>query len=252
MAVEEARVHVLRDLRRLLRWQSMLGITGFGATEELRRFLRPRPQRREEARAQGQTRQVAGKRGETLQGFREELAGCRRCPMHLSRQGMSLGRGTAGGRLLFVGDWSRQQGGAFASEVVLGTQEDQMVLRMAAAIKLTPEDIALTNLLKCCPLPGDEPSQACVECCRDHLEMEISLIQPAALCLLGGTAAQIVLRQRVPLARLRGRRCAYRCGAETIPAMPTFHPSLLLRQPECKKAVWQDLQCVQRWLAGIR
>jgi DNA polymerase len=30
--------------------------------------------------------------------------------------------------------------------------------------------------------------------------------------------------------------------------MPTFHPAFLLRNPERKRAVWEDMQMVQREL----
>jgi len=34
-----------------------------------------------------------------------------------------------------------------------------------------------------------------------------------------------------------------------IQVMPTYHPAYLLRNPQEKRAVWQDMQAVQRALA---
>ncbi len=242
-------LRLLRELRGLLRWQGMQGITGYPVSAGLRIFLRtkgPSLPQRSSSRSETTAPPQAG--SDSLQFFREELAGCRNCPLHAARLGLSSGRGSAGARLMFVGDWSRQGEGDFSPEVVLGVAEDAMVVRMTAAIQLPPEAIYLTNLLKCCPLPGQDPAPACVDCCLEHLSREISLVRPAVLCLLGGLPAATLLRQQAPLARLRGRRFKYQISAGSIPVMPTYHPNLLLRQPDFKAAVWSDLQAMQRWL----
>ena len=35
-----------------------------------------------------------------------------------------------------------------------------------------------------------------------------------------------------------------------VPAMPSFHPAYLLRQPHLKRESWKDLQAVRDKLAG--
>ena len=42
---------------------------------------------------------------------------------------------------------------------------------------------------------------------------------------------------------MRGR---WRLYKGRIPVMPTFHPAYLLRTPEAKRDVWEDLQAVVR------
>jgi len=240
-------LRLLRELRGLLRWQGRLGITGYPVTEGLRRFLqpaRPSPVRRSAAATPQGT-------GESLQCFRAELASCRNCSLQATRLGLSLGRGVPGARLMFVGDWSRQQEADFSTDVVLGVEEDAMVARMAAAIRLPPETIYLTNLLKCCPQPGMEPDPACIACCQEHLSREIALVRPAVLCLMGGPPTAALLRRQAPLARLRGQRFSYQAGGGAIPVMPTYHPHLLLRQPDFKTVVWSDLQAIQNWLLEL-
>jgi DNA polymerase len=43
---------------------------------------------------------------------------------------------------------------------------------------------------------------------------------------------------------MRGRFHQY----QGIPLMPTFHPAFLLRNPEAKREVWNDLQLVMKEL----
>jgi DNA polymerase len=67
------------------------------------------------------------------------------------------------------------------------------------------------------------------------------------LCALGAFAAQTLLRTEERISRLRGR--FHTLG--TIQVMPTYHPAFLLRNPQYKRAVWEDMQLIQRAL-GLR
>ena len=57
-------------------------------------------------------------------------------------------------------------------------------------------------------------------------------------------AAVTLLRVDTSLAQLRGRWHTY----EGIPLRATYHPSFLLRQPDMKRAAWQDVQAVMERL----
>ena len=58
---------------------------------------------------------------------------------------------------------------------------------------------------------------------------------------LGTFAAKALLKTNDPISRLRGRVYDYR-GAKLI---PTFHPAFLLRSPERKRDVWDDMKKVR-------
>ena len=62
---------------------------------------------------------------------------------------------------------------------------------------------------------------------------------------LGGFAIRTLLRTDDAVSRLRGRVFDYR-GAKLI---PTFHPAFLLRSPERKRDVWEDMKQVRALLA---
>ncbi|MGD9072338.1 MAG: uracil-DNA glycosylase family protein, partial [Desulfobacterales bacterium] len=55
-------------------------------------------------------------------------------------------------------------------------------------------------------------------------------------------AAQTLLQTKTPISRLRGR--FYDCmGAKLL---PTYHPAYLLRNPEQKRAVWEDMKLLMK------
>ena len=72
-----------------------------------------------------------------------------------------------------------------------------------------------------------------------HAQLET--IHPRHIIALGGTAAKYLLGVNRPMNRLRGRFYEHPSGARLL---PTFHPAYLLRNPNAKRDVWEDVQMV--------
>jgi uracil-DNA glycosylase family 4 len=82
------------------------------------------------------------------------------------------------------------------------------------------------------PLPDEAGN------CRAFLERQLELVRPKFICALGATAAQNLLGTSIPIGMLRGSFQDYR----GIPVLCTFHPAYLLRTPEKKREVWEDMK----------
>lgn len=184
--------------------------------------------------------------------LRLAIEDCCLCDLVSGRQGLVFGAGTVGARLLIIGDYS-SQGDGFSSTTLFGTAEDAMLWNMIRAIGLTPEDVYVTNTVKCCPLAARQPEKESEQRCLAHLRREIELLRPTIICAMGEAAARSVLGGSESALRLRGRFHPYRYGGEAgerIQIMVTFHPRFLLEYEDMKKAAWKDLQMIQRLLQG--
>jgi len=82
------------------------------------------------------------------------------------------------------------------------------------------------------PLP-DEAAH-----CREYLERQLELVQPKFICALGACAAQNLLGTKLSIGKLRGQFQQYR----GIPVLCTYHPAYLLRSPDKKRDVWEDMK----------
>ncbi len=187
---------------------------------------------------------------EQFAALHQDIRSCRLCDLTSARQGQVVGAGTVTARLLIIGDYSSQTAGCSAT-TLFGAEEDTLLWNMMRAIGLSPEDVYVTNTVKCCPLPPDPPEAIHAQRCLAYLRREIELVRPRIICAMGEAAAQSVLEGSEPVSRLRGRFHRYRYGhegADTIPIMVTFHPRFLLGCPDMKKATWLDLQMIQRQL----
>jgi DNA polymerase len=72
----------------------------------------------------------------------------------------------------------------------------------------------------------------------------LAAIRPQVICALGTFAAQTLLKTDAKISQLRGRFHSY----EGVPVMPTFHPAYLLRNPNEKRKVWEDMRLVMQAL----
>ena len=76
-----------------------------------------------------------------------------------------------------------------------------------------------------------KPNAAEVTACRPWLDLEIELVQPRAIVLLGATAAQSLLGRAFRVTKDRGKPIRSRL-AEIVVA--TVHPSSILRAPDAE------------------
>lgn len=170
---------------------------------------------------------------------------CRNCRLHAGRTQVVFGTGDPTAALVFVGEAPGHdedvQGEPFVGPA------GQLLTRIIAAIGLTREQVYLLNVIKCRPPQNRNPQPDEVAACRPILQAQLACLQPRVICALGAFAAQTLLQTEEKISRLRGR--FHMLGA--IQVMPTYHPAYLLRNPQYKRAVWEDMQRIQGVL-GLR
>jgi DNA polymerase len=177
-----------------------------------------------------------------LRVIQEDIGDCTRCALHTGRHTIVFGDGSANTRLFFVGE------GPGADEDAQGLpfvgRAGQLLNNMITAMGLTREVVYIANVVKCRPPSNRTPEPDEANTCSPFLFRQIDVVRPEVIVALGATAATYLLRQRQPLAGLRGRVHAFR-GSKLI---VTYHPAFLLRDPRQKKEAWADLQIAMREL----
>ena len=182
---------------------------------------------------------------ERLQGIRDELGDCTRCRLHDGRTHLVFGVGRPDADLMFVGEAPGRdedlQGEPFVGRA------GQLLTRIIEAIDLRREDVYIANVIKCRPPQNRNPERDEVETCRPFLFAQIDTVRPRVIVALGSFAVKTLLDDdRIPISRARGRVYACR-GAKLV---PTFHPAFLLRSPDRKRDVWEDMKRVRSILRG--
>lgn len=183
--------------------------------------------------------------GEDLQAIRGDLGDCRRCKLAPTRRNIVFGIGNPRADLMFVGE------APGADEDLQGLpfvgRAGQLLTRIIQAIDMRREDVYICNILKCRPPQNRNPEGDEIAACQPFLFRQIAAIRPRVICALGTFGAQTLLRTKEPISRLRGQFIDFH-GAKFI---ATFHPAYLLRNPNEKRKVWEDVQKIRDYLRSL-
>lgn len=187
--------------------------------------------------------------GFDLSALDADAQSCIKCKLHEGRNTVVFGVGNPNADLMFIGEApgadEDRQGEPFVGRA------GKLLTDIIKAMKLTREDVYIANVLKCRPPGNRNPEPDEVETCSPYLIRQIELIQPKIIVALGSFAAKMLLDTKTGITALRGEFHAYALAHQsdnTPVIMPTYHPAYLLRNPNAKREVWEDMQQVMELL----
>ena len=190
-----------------------------------------------------------------LSALATDAAGCTKCGLHETRNSVVFGVGNTSADLMFIGeapgaDEDRQ------GEPFVGRAGQLLTQIIESGMRLKRGDVYIANVLKCRPPGNRNPESDEVETCSPYLVRQIELIQPKVIVALGSFAAQMMLGTKVGITKLRGEFHECKVDGLQVPphkkppvVMPTYHPAYLLRNPNAKRDVWEDIKKVLAFLA---
>jgi uracil-DNA glycosylase len=243
----------LQSVRSLLLYHCSIGVEDYPATGDVIRFLESQGSVKQSCKV-SRERLDTGPAAGTTAGAGDQIAvevrSCTRCNLHLQRLSPVPGEGGYHPRVLFVGGWlSGEEGIRMPDGMVFGQEEDIMISRMLLAMKLPSEQAFITNIIKCAVPHACQPADENISACSSFLFRQIMDLSPEIICTMGSTPTRALLKNNQPLSRLRGKFYLFAVsGEKSIPLVPTYHPSFLLRNPELKRAAWEDLQDIAKYL----
>ncbi|HAP43024.1 MAG: hypothetical protein A2087_11495 [Spirochaetes bacterium GWD1_61_31] len=181
---------------------------------------------------------------DSLETINQEVSRCLKCRLAGSRSRTVPGQGVARPLVLVLGeapdDADDASGQVFSGEAGL------LLDRMLAAIDLSrQQNCYLTQLVKCHPPLGREPAPDEQRACLWYLRRQLALLRPQAILALGRSPAQWLLGCKDGLQKLRGR--IY--DRDGLPCVVSHGVGNLLRDPELKRPVWEDLKLLKQILA---
>jgi uracil-DNA glycosylase len=220
---EPEMITTLEDIKTFFRLLAENGYQGFECSKESLEKIKSWG--RNEVRA-----------SETLEEIRTDLGDCRRCRLSEKRKNIVFGAGDSHARLMFVGEgpgYDEDQMG----EPFVGAA-GRLLTKIIEAINHTRDQVYICNIIKCRPPGNRNPMSDEIEVCFPFLKRQIASVKPDIICALGTFAAQTLLETKSPISKLRGSFYDY-MGSKVL---PTYHPAYLLRNPEKKRDVWEDMK----------
>ncbi|RMH48847.1 MAG: uracil-DNA glycosylase, partial [Alphaproteobacteria bacterium] len=188
----------------------------------------------------------------TLAELREAIAAFDGCALKHSARSCVFADGNPAARVMVIGEAPGREEDRLGKPFV--GRSGQLLDRMLAAIGLSRDHpdparaVYITNVLPWRPPENREPASDEIAMMKAFLTRHIALADPDILLLMGRSAAATLLDSTAGITRLRGSWHMV-LGR---PALPTFHPAALLRNPALKRVAWADLLALQARLEAPR
>ena len=177
-------------------------------------------------------------RAAALAAVARDVAACTRCTeLARTRTQTVFGTGNPYARIVFCGEAPGADEDRLGKPFV-GRAGQLLTDILVKGMKIRREDIYILNILRCRPPGNRTPLPVEATACREYLERQLAIIQPEFICCLGAVAAQNLLGTDTTIGRLRGRVHDY----DGIKVICTYHPAYVLRNPQAKRPVWEDVQ----------
>lgn len=159
------------------------------------------------------------------------------------RKHVVFGVGNPEARLVFVGE-APGEDEDIQGEPFVGKAGQLLTKIIENGMGLKRSDVYIANILKCRPPNNRKPLPDEADRCKQYLIEQLEVIQPEVIVALGATGVEGLLGL-TGITKLRGKWLTYKLpSGKEILVMPTFHPAFLLRDPNQKKFVWEDMKAV--------
>jgi DNA polymerase len=188
----------------------------------------------------------------TVTELAEALAAFDGCPLKLTATNLVFADGNPTARVMVIGEAPGADEDR-AGKPFVGVS-GQLLDRMLGWIGLDRNKAYITNVLFWRPPGNRQPTPAEIAACLPFVERHIELVSPDVLLLVGGASAKTLLARSEGITKLRGRWFQYESAgmSRPIPALPTYHPAFLLRQPAQKREAWRDLLLLRERLGQAK
>ena len=162
---------------------------------------------------------------------------CNKCTLSETRNNVVFGKGSLDAKILIIGEApgkdEDQTGQPFIGRA------GKLLNDILFSMKLTREEVYITNTVKCRPPDNRNPSNDEIKSCSGFLDNQINHISPKIIILLGKVAAESIMNTSETMTSLRGKVHFYK--DTEIPMLVFYHPAYLLRSPSEKRKVWDDI-----------
>ena len=187
---------------------------------------------------------------DSIEKIAAEVAACRKCVLCEKRTNVVPGMGVKNPLVMIIGEGpgfeEDKQGLPFVGPA------GQLLDKMLGAINLSREtNCFIANVVKCRPPQNRDPNPEEGKACRGFLDRQISILKPKMILLLGRIATYHILDTAQGISTIHGQFFEYKTDFATIPVMPIYHPSAVLRNEALKRPVWEDLKVFKKKLEEI-
>jgi uracil-DNA glycosylase len=182
-------------------------------------------------------------RARRLAEIAEAVLVCNACPLSMGRTNAVPGEGPLDPLVMIIGEgpgYNEDQAG----RPFVGPAGQYLDKWLDAIGLVRDRNVWIGNVVKCRPPENRDPRPEESDACIPYLREQIALVRPRLIMTVGRISLRLLTGTTQGITRVHGSFFRY----EGIPLVPTFHPSAVLRNPDYRRPVWEDLKKVRNWL----
>ena len=169
---------------------------------------------------------------------------CYLCELSKCRKNVLFGYGNFNSKVMFISDEPTKTEDELASYYV-GKTGELLAKMIENVLNIKKEEIYITTLVKCKSLNGATNSN--MDVCNDYLLKQIELIKPKLIVALGEKTYTYLFKNSDNFSQIRGKELSF----NGISLLPTFSPTLLLRNPSFKKDAYYDMLKIKNFMEAL-
>lgn len=192
-----------------------------------------------------------------LLALKEQMSTCGSCDLCHGRTQVVFGEGNTNPLVMIVGEAPGEQEDKTGKPFV-GPAGDKLS-SILKYLGVTRDDVYITNSVLCRPPTNRNPTQVELEACHWRLDLQIQLLKPKLIILLGRIALQQLTGKPVKgalnqyffdkLTAHEDGLMTYKVGDHEAKVIVTYHPSYHLRSPEIAyQATLPHWQKIKKWI----
>ena len=189
------------------------------------------------------TNAFTGKKSERLTKLKNKIQSIKNCNLKKNATNMVFGDGNINSKIMIIGE------GPGANEDAEGKpfvgRAGKLLDKMLASIKLDRTKVYISNVVNYRPPENRKPTELEINRYLPFLISHIEIINPRILVLLGSTALNTLIGNQDVISKARGKWIQNKIGTAKPWIIASFHPAVLMRQPEQKKFAWTDLKMIR-------
>ena len=196
------------------------------------------------------TFEISGNKAEKLEKLKKSILNIKNCELKKNATNIVFADGNPKAKIMLIGEGpganEDQEGLPFVGRA--GALLDKML----ASINLDRKNTYITNVVNYRPPENRRPTEEEIAKYLPYLEQHIEIINPRILVLLGSTALNAIIGNKIVVSKARGHWTEKQFGECKASVIVTFHPAFLMRQPAQKKMAWIDLKMIREKKSKLR
>ena len=185
-----------------------------------------------------------------LSKLKQEIENIENCELKNSSNKIVFSDGNDQSKIMIVGEGPGHKEDEIGKPFV--GDAGMLLNKMLKAINVERNQVYITNVVNYRPPNNRKPEPSEISRYSIYLREHIAIIKPKILILMGSTAMESFLGNKIKISKERGKWKDIIINNKSFPTIITFHPAYLLRQPDQKKYSWLDLKVIRKKIDELK